>query len=46
MDWQIRFEYATSLLVDGNIFEAGKKKLRIKNIRIGVDGGLRHASSF
>ena len=29
-----------TLRVDGEIFESGKKKLRIQNIRIRVDGAL------
>ena len=34
-----------TLRVDGEIFESGKKKLRIQNIRIRVDGALIASSS-
>ena len=39
--WTGEFDLPRNTLrVDGEIFESGKKKLRIKNIRIRVDGAL------
>ena len=35
MDSRIQLEYAS---VDGETFESGEKKLRLKNIRIRVEG--------